>query len=331
MKNGLEVIQMEMDFKSINKQIDDFFTGNGLYENVERNFRFWFANELTANWKETESGKNRGDLPTIFQNFNKKDEHGRTFHGKIWKLFLQVGSYQDSNTKESLLKARDYINLLKSEEKDDTAREVQRLMGVNYYNIKQNPGTDKVYLWLLTFRGWLKSKEIDFDQCIYIFPILFSLNLPYSEAFTGFVSLVHQGKFLKINGQKLNLSLCDITKELIQTFDEGLVNDLYKKHGPPQVIHFQHISSFFTQMEPRENVEIAWDFLLSFGLQFIPFFEAAWCILKRDRLLNGPTLNENEKRDLTNVIDVIRKAVEIYKNTNSDLITTVIAVIQRTN
>lgn len=291
--------------------INNFYTGkcNDFHETVLQ-IRQSYAGLLRE--QINQDNNKESNFSFLAQKTNLKSF--RTIRGQMWGIFLSLGKF-DCPDVEELFKN---VTVSKYEEMITyTNKEIDRIKKVEQRFIGID---DKEYsLWLTLFSGYIyKEKKKDvFSQETYTFGIMFLKNF---DALTSYQAYVHLIEPIK-NSFLLNTpnvkKLCEISHKIILETEEDLAKCFQENPQlfNPYVTSFAPLSSLFTQLQPIESVELFWDFLLIYGIEFCVYLQAAWLILRKDDIINNHKSNIAADHTFKqSPIDIILKAVKLYQS-----------------
>lgn len=238
----------------------------------------------------------------------------RTRRGQLWGIFLSLGEFDcpDEQKLYSNVKQKDFKEIVENQQ-----REIDR--------IKKDQGFGQIEIeeyasWLTLFSGLIfniTSAKRVFHQETYAFGLFFLRNLDLVTSYQAYFHLISPIKhaFLLETTNRIS-QLCDMCKEIIQNCD----SDLYQimRNIDNFTTTYAPISSLFSQLRPMESVEILWDFLFVYGIEFCVYLEAAWLVLKRQTILdNHRAQNIAQDHQFSHTPrDLILKAIELYQTLN---------------
>lgn len=259
--------------------------------------------------------REQSDFSFLTQESNLKSF--RTVRGQMWGIFLSLGKFDcpDVENLFSDVTVSKYQEMVRysHDEIDRIKKGEQRFIGIN----------DKEYsVWLTLFSGYIyKEKKRVFSQETYTFGIMFLKNFDTLTAYQAYVHLMNPIKnSLLFNTTKVT-KLCEISYEIISASDADLSKYFEEKKDvcSPFLTSYAPLSSLFTQLQPIESVELFWDFLLIYGIEFCVYLQASWLILRKDDIINNHKANiASDHAFRQRPVDLIMKAVHIYQNLDTD-------------
>lgn len=241
----------------------------------------------------------------------------RTLRGQLWGIFLSLGKFDCPDIEElfSDVTESKYQQMIKysHDEIDRIKKGEQRFKEID----------DKEYsVWLTLFAGYInKEKRKPFSQETYTFGIMFLKNFDTLTAYQAYVHLMTPIKNSLLFNTKKVTNLCEISYKIIDQTDTELSAyfKLKKDVCNPFLTSFAPLSSLFTQLQPIESVELFWDFLLIYGIEFCVYLQAAWLILRKNDIINNNKSNIAADHVFRqSAIDIILKAVQLYQTLTTD-------------
>lgn len=241
----------------------------------------------------------------------------RTIRGQMWGIFLSLGKFDCPDIKDlfSDVTVSKYNQMIKysNDEIDRIKKGEERFKEID---------GNEFSVWLILFSGYInKEKKRPFSQETYTFGIMFLKNFDTLTAYQAYVHLMSPIKnSLLFNTSKIK-NLCEITYKIIDQTDDQLSNHFKEKKDlcSPFLTSFAPLSSLFTQLQPIESVELFWDFLLIYGIEFCVYLQAAWLIFRKDDIINNSKANiASDHVFRQSAIDIILKAVELYQTLTAE-------------
>ncbi|OHS94794.1 hypothetical protein TRFO_39034 [Tritrichomonas foetus] len=291
--------------EEIKSTIKEFYSGECKdFSKTVNNIRRAYANLLTSG--------------SDFSFLTKKSdlESFRTLRGQMWGIFLSLGEFDCPDEKDLY---RDVTTSKYNEIIKNSQNEISRIKkGENRFC---GIDIDEYSAWLTLFSGFIyKETKKVFHQETYTFGILFLRNFDTTVAYQAYVHLLTPLKnaFLLEPTKRVH-SLSKITYEVISVADKELSEHIKKNSDvcSPFVTSYAPLSSLFSQLTPIESVELFWDFLLIFGIQFCVYLQAAWLIMRKDDMIRDAKSNvaadHSFKQDAQTLI---LKAVNLYQEVN---------------
>lgn len=246
----------------------------------------------------------------------------RTVRGQLWSMFLKISSFEKKYHPVELTKSIDSRSL--SSVTKRIKNEQERLFEKKPL---QRAGEESEYcqwLYLFVFYRWIymKTEEDAPDKCLeqthYIFGLLFLRNFDLLTSFQAYVHLTDGSLPYRFFTVKESRRLVDYVplildcigeRELVETLRN---NRAYKTSAP--VLCFCRVSSLNTQLKPLDYVEVIWDFLIVYGIQYIVFVEAAWIFKQKEAILRGTVNNTTDQiSEDWDPVGILKETIRVFK------------------